>query len=966
MDLGVGNKGFLLPRVSLVAIDNPLPITSPATGLLVFNTNAALPEGVGFYYWNGTIWYKLLTEDAATGWKITGNPGTNPVDNYIGTTDNQGLSFRTQGIQRMFISSDGSVLLANTLTIADKLTVLANGAEITGNAILTGDLTLNNRFNFGSLFSTSPSQSASISYILPLLQGATDSYLKNDGSGNLTWATISEANPSWELTGNAGTDTSVNFIGTLDATPLLFRTDSVISMRLMTNGNLGLGRVPPDESALLELNCNKKGVLFTRLTTNERNGITNPAKYLTLYNIDNERFEINKGSAVSPVWVPLIDSVVLNNIGWTLHGNTGTTSTDNFIGTIDNSSFTIRTNNTARIKVTYDGFFEFLNPSSFYNSFITSISQDTSLNYIFPLTAGAENTYLKNDGSGNLSWATVGGGGDTYWALSGNELSPIDDNYHIATGGSTTGFLANAIGYQNTASGSRSIALGSETVASAFATTALGHQTNASGERSTAMGENTTASGSRATAIGSYTTATSAFETVVGRYNTTYTPLSTTAWETADRLFVVGNGTSPSEFEKSDALIVYKNGNMDLFGNFSINNSSDFSNTFITPASQAVDISYNLPTTQGAVNTYLKNDGSGNLNWATIGGANPAWELTGNSGTNPTTNFIGTSDAADLSIKTSNLERIRIAAAGNVNIKGNTKITGNLSISNSTDFTNIFSTSPSQAVNISYNLPANQGATNSYLKNDGSGNLSWGTIGGANPAWELTGNSGTNPATNFIGTSDAADLSLRTSATERIRIAAAGNIGFNEATPSQPLTIKGNVLLEPNGATASQLRFAVPSDTSKYTAFMAKTQKANADQLVYTLPDSQAVAPLSVLGNDGTGNLSWTTMEKLAGYMHVPVYNVTTSYTITNNDYIILIQQNGTYTIPQATSSNKGKILYILTDCSSTNNTNWTIQAEGGSQINCTSSISSSSQIQGFMLCSDGTRWHVINTRRFN
>lgn len=157
-----------------------------------------------------------------------------------------------------------------------------------------------------------------------------------------------------------------------------------------------------------------------------------------------------------------------------MHGNTGTTSTANFIGTIDNSGFTIRTNNIERIKVTYDGHFEFLNNSSSFNSFITSPSQDVNISYIFPLTAGAENTYLKNDGSGNLSWATVGGGGDSYWTLAGNELSPTNDNYHIATGGSITGYLANAIGYQATASGSRSIALGSETVASAYAATALG------------------------------------------------------------------------------------------------------------------------------------------------------------------------------------------------------------------------------------------------------------------------------------------------------------------------------------------------------------------------------------------------------------------------------------------------------------------------------------------------------------
>ena len=129
--------------------------------------------------------------------------------------------------------------------------------------------------------------------------------------------------------------------------------------------------------------------------------------------------------------------------------------------------------------------------------------------------------------------------------------------------------------------------------------------------------------------------------------------------------------------------------------------------------------------------------------------------------------------------------------------------------------------------------------------------------------------------------------------------------------------------------------------------------KVNAEQIVYTLPDSQAVAPLSVLANDGTGNLSWTNMEKLAAYMHVPVYNVTTGYTVTNNDYLVIVQQTGTYTIPQATSTNKGKILYIITDCNYPG-VEWTIVASGGSLINCSASLSSTSQISGYMLCSDG------------
>jgi hypothetical protein len=45
-----------------------------------------------------------------------------------------------------------------------------------------------------------------------------------------------------------------------------------------------------------------------------------------------------------------------------------------------------------------------------------------------------------------------------------------------------------------------------------------------------------------------------------------------------------------------------------------------------------------------------------------------SWSLTGNAGTNPTSNYIGTSDNVDVVLKTANTERMRITGAGNVGI----------------------------------------------------------------------------------------------------------------------------------------------------------------------------------------------------------------------------------------------------------------------------------------------------------
>ena len=60
LDVKSTTKGFLPPRVALTAVNVAAPVTTPATGLLVYNTATAgtSPNNVvpGNYYWNGTRW----------------------------------------------------------------------------------------------------------------------------------------------------------------------------------------------------------------------------------------------------------------------------------------------------------------------------------------------------------------------------------------------------------------------------------------------------------------------------------------------------------------------------------------------------------------------------------------------------------------------------------------------------------------------------------------------------------------------------------------------------------------------------------------------------------------------------------------------------------------------------------------------------------------------------------------------
>jgi hypothetical protein len=54
--------------------------------------------------------------------------------------------------------------------------------------------------------------------------------------------------------------------------------------------------------------------------------------------------------------------------------------------------------------------------------------------------------------------------------------------------------------------------------------------------------------------------------------------------------------------------------------------------------------------------------------------SNTGWSLLGNTGTNPTNNFVGTTDAVDFVTRTNNAERIRVLSSGNVGIGTNAPV----------------------------------------------------------------------------------------------------------------------------------------------------------------------------------------------------------------------------------------------------------------------------------------------------
>jgi hypothetical protein len=107
-----------------------------------------------------------------------------------------------------------------------------------------------------------------------------------------------------------------------------------------------------------------------------------------------------------------------------------------------------------------------------------------------------------------------------------------------------------------------STAMGAYTFAGGNSTTAMGYDTYANGNYSTAIGYFSTANGDYSTAMGVSALSPSGYEIVLGRFNTDYTPVSSSGWDTADRLFVLGNGTALGS--RSNAITVLKNGSIGL------------------------------------------------------------------------------------------------------------------------------------------------------------------------------------------------------------------------------------------------------------------------------------------------------------------------------------------------------------------------------------------------------------------
>lgn len=102
LELESSRQGLLLPRLSdTVAID----ALNPPNGMMIFLT----ADG-SLRIRSGGIWKRLANmTEANNNWSLSGNAGTNPANQFLGTTDAQPLVVKTNNATRMTVGANGNV-----------------------------------------------------------------------------------------------------------------------------------------------------------------------------------------------------------------------------------------------------------------------------------------------------------------------------------------------------------------------------------------------------------------------------------------------------------------------------------------------------------------------------------------------------------------------------------------------------------------------------------------------------------------------------------------------------------------------------------------------------------------------------------------------------------------------------------------------------------------------------------------
>jgi len=137
LEIESGNKGLLLPRLSLNSTTSTTPLNNFVKGMFVFNLATENDVTPGLYYSDGTKWLKVNTAEAsaAGNWSINGNTGISS-NNFLGTINNAALIFKTNNTERLRITGNGWVGIGTSAPTA----ALQIKGQLVIDSVTTGNL----------------------------------------------------------------------------------------------------------------------------------------------------------------------------------------------------------------------------------------------------------------------------------------------------------------------------------------------------------------------------------------------------------------------------------------------------------------------------------------------------------------------------------------------------------------------------------------------------------------------------------------------------------------------------------------------------------------------------------------------------------------------------------------------------------------------------------------------------------
>ncbi|MEY3385489.1 MAG: hypothetical protein RIR53_300, partial [Bacteroidota bacterium] len=795
LQIATGETITLNAPVGTAGYSLTLPTTRGSSGSLLSS------DGAG-----GLLWVAPNT----TFWQLTGNTLLDSTTAFLGSPDEavgRPLIMRTDGTERLRIaggsgfvgigtSSPGMVLdVAGTFRASGMATMLS-GMLVTGSTTInstgTAATTLGNTGSSVTIGSVGGTVKTSV--------GANDRVVLANSSGLLDQASISSvvaagiAGNAWSLTGNSlssasgslGSAPTGSFLGSTTALPLNIVTNNAIRMIVATDGAITMGgTLGVTGATTLSGGATITGTTSINTTGTLATTIGNAGSSVTIGSVAgtakssvglNDRFVI--ADSTGKLDQASISSVLASGVSsnaWSLTGNSGTTSSgalgsapgSKFLGTTDSVDVRFATNNKVRLILSGDG--------------KLSTQKDMTVNGV---TVGL--------GSGDDTMSLAVGRG----ALASKSTLPYyTSNTAIGTyalNRLTTGINNTALGWnvmpnittgvQNTAIGTAAMALGttaSNNIALGFQ--ALYAMTN--GLSNVAVGNgalNGLQYGNFNVAVGDnafmHLDGASQDNVAIGAEAGAWvgaTVNNTIMKQGSGNIFIGRYTRSVADSQSNQIVIGYDaigiGSNAVVLGNSAITKTRLFGNVGIgtsdptygldlvgsarmtgivqiNPTGTAYmtignsgsylfvnSIAGSVKTSVGSNDRIVLADSDGKIDQASIssvigaGIAGNAWALAGNSITNSSTQFLGTTSAQPLVIRTNNTEKMRVTSSGLVLI-GSSSGTNTLDVTGTMGVTGLI-TGTGGATITGATLINSTGTAATTLGNTGS-SVTIGSVGG--------------------------------------------------------------------------------------------------------------------------------------------------------------------------------------------------------------------------------------------